>query len=45
MATFALGPTHPRAPEMDVQPGVPQGIITNFTMKSEDKQDLSRNRA
>ena len=31
---FILGPTHPAAPEMAVQEGVPQGEIFNFTMES-----------
>jgi enterochelin esterase-like enzyme len=35
---FILGPTHPPAPEMAVQPGVPQGTIYNFTMKSTDSK-------
>jgi enterochelin esterase family protein len=31
---FILGPTHPAAPEMTVQEGVPQGQVFNFTMES-----------
>jgi iron(III)-enterobactin esterase len=32
---FILGPTHPPAPEMSVEPGVPQGAVTEFTMTSD----------
>ncbi len=35
---FILGPTHPTAPEMTVQDGVPQGQIFNFTMESTDSK-------
>ena len=35
---FILGPTHPAAPEMTVQDGVPQGDIYNFTMESTDSK-------
>ena len=35
---FILGPTHPAAPEMTVQDGVPQGTIYNFTMESTDSK-------
>ena len=35
---FILGPTHPPASEMAVQPGVPQGTIYNFTMRSNDSK-------
>jgi enterochelin esterase-like enzyme len=35
---FIIGPTHPRAPEMTVQEGVPQGTVTEFTMKSSDSK-------
>jgi enterochelin esterase family protein len=35
---FILGPTHPPAPEMTVQPGVPQGAIFTFTMNSTDNK-------
>jgi enterochelin esterase family protein len=35
---FILGPTHPAAPEMTVQPGVPQGSVTEFTMTSADSK-------
>ncbi len=33
---FIIGPTHEPAPEMTVQPGVPQGTVYNFTMSSAD---------
>jgi enterochelin esterase-like enzyme len=35
---FIIGPTHPPAPEMTVQEGVPQGTIYNLTMKSSDSK-------
>jgi iron(III)-enterobactin esterase len=35
---FIIGPTHPAAPEMAVQEGVPQGTIVNFTMSSADSK-------
>jgi hypothetical protein len=35
---FIVGPTHNHAPEMAVQPGVPQGTIHNLTMKSVDSK-------
>jgi enterochelin esterase-like enzyme len=35
---FILGPTHPRAAEMSVQDGVPQGAIHEFTMNSADSK-------
>jgi enterochelin esterase family protein len=35
---FIIGPTHPRAPEMAVQEGVPRGAVVNLTMKSEDSK-------
>jgi iron(III)-enterobactin esterase len=35
---FILGPTHPPAPEMTVQEGVPQGTVFNFTMESKDSK-------
>ncbi|HWB32358.1 MAG TPA: alpha/beta hydrolase-fold protein [Acidobacteriaceae bacterium] len=35
---FVLGPTHTRAPEMDVHPGVPQGRVFEFTMTSADSK-------
>jgi enterochelin esterase-like enzyme len=35
---FIIGPTHPAAPEMTVQVGVPQGTIYNFTMESADSK-------
>ena len=33
---FVLGPSHLPSPDMQVQPGVPQGTIYTFIMKSED---------
>jgi enterochelin esterase family protein len=38
---FILGPTHPAAPEMSVQEGVPQGIVIDFTMASTDSRIYS----
>jgi enterochelin esterase family protein len=35
---FIIGPTHPRAPEMAVKDGVPQGTIITFKMKSTDSK-------
>jgi hypothetical protein len=35
---FVLGPTHTPAPEMSVQPGVPQGKVYEFTMSSADSK-------
>ena len=35
---FIIGPTHTPAPEMKVQPDVPQGQIFNFTMESKDSK-------
>src|SRR5437868_11730133 len=35
---FIIGPTHPRAPEMDVREGVPQGTLYEFTMESKDSK-------
>lgn len=35
---FILGPTHPPAPEMTVQPGVPQGTIFTFNMESTESK-------
>ena len=35
---FILGPTHPPAPEMTVEPGVPQGAVHAFTMNSADSK-------
>jgi iron(III)-enterobactin esterase len=32
---FILGPTHTPAPETSVEPDVPQGIVTEFTMTSD----------
>ena len=36
--TFILGPTHNRAPEFDVQEGVPKGTVEEFTMSSADSK-------
>jgi enterochelin esterase-like enzyme len=35
---FVIGPTYTPAPEMTVQPGVPQGTVHNFTMESKDSK-------
>jgi iron(III)-enterobactin esterase len=35
---FILGPTHNPAPEMTVQEGVPQGVVSTFTMESADSK-------
>ena len=35
---FVVGPTHTPAPEMTVQPNVPQGTVHNFTMSSADSK-------
>src|SRR5690242_680051 len=35
---FIIGPTHNAAPEMMVQPNVPQGTIYQFTMDSKDSK-------
>ncbi|MGC1460669.1 MAG: alpha/beta hydrolase-fold protein [Terracidiphilus sp.] len=35
---FILGPTHNPAPEMNVQTGVPQGQVIEFTMSSADSK-------
>jgi enterochelin esterase-like enzyme len=35
---FIIGPTHKTAPEMNVQEGVPQGTVHNFTMNSADSR-------
>ncbi len=35
---FVIGPTYTPAPEMAVQPGVPQGTIHNFEMSSADSK-------
>jgi enterochelin esterase-like enzyme len=35
---FIIGPTHPAAPEMSVQEGVPQGMVYEFTMQSTDSK-------
>jgi iron(III)-enterobactin esterase len=35
---FILGPTHPTAAEVTVQPGVPRGAVHDFTMNSADSK-------
>jgi enterochelin esterase-like enzyme len=35
---FIIGPTYTPAPEMSVQPGVPQGAVHKFTMESTDSK-------
>ncbi len=35
---FIVGPTHDRAPEMNVTKGVPQGTVHEFVMKSTDSK-------
>jgi iron(III)-enterobactin esterase len=35
---FIIGPTHPAAPEMTAQEGVPKGTIFNLTMQSTDSR-------
>jgi enterochelin esterase-like enzyme len=35
---FILGPTHIPAPEMTVQPGVPQGTVFEFNLRSADSK-------
>ncbi|HEV7218880.1 MAG TPA: alpha/beta hydrolase-fold protein [Terriglobales bacterium] len=35
---FIIGPTHNPAPEMSVQPGIPQGAVFEFTMNSADSK-------
>jgi iron(III)-enterobactin esterase len=35
---FVLGPTHTPAPEVTAQPGVPQGQVIKFMMKSSDSK-------
>jgi enterochelin esterase-like enzyme len=35
---FVIGATHPPAPEMQVQAGVPQGTVHTFTMSSADSR-------
>ena len=35
---FVVGPPYTPAPEMAVQPGVPQGTVHNFTMESKDSK-------
>ncbi|HVT81064.1 MAG TPA: alpha/beta hydrolase-fold protein, partial [Phycisphaerae bacterium] len=35
---FILGRTHPRAPEMTVKEGVPQGAVITFTMNSSESK-------
>src|SRR5688572_5416059 len=38
IGNFVIGPTHTPAPEMTAQPGVPQGVIHTFEMKSSDSK-------
>ena len=35
---FIIGPTHPKAPEITAQEGVPQGDVFTFTMNSSDSK-------
>src|SRR5829696_4685652 len=35
---FIIGPTHPKAPEMTPQDGVPLGTVHNLEMKSSDSK-------
>ena len=35
---FIIGPTHNRAPEFEVQDGVPKGMVYEFTMSSTDSK-------
>jgi enterochelin esterase-like enzyme len=35
---FILGPTHPPAPEMTEQPGVPKGVVHTFEMPSSESK-------
>src|SRR6266436_3791267 len=35
---FIIGPTHPAAPEVTAQPGVPTGKLYKFTMRSSDSK-------
>src|SRR5687768_14618134 len=35
---FIIGPTHPKAPEIMPQDGVPQGTVHNLEMKSSDSK-------
>jgi enterochelin esterase-like enzyme len=35
---FIIGPTHDHSPDMDAQPGVPQGTLYEFTMSSTDSK-------
>src|SRR5688500_11347479 len=35
---FIIGPTHPKAPEMTPQDGVPRGTVHELTMKSTDSK-------
>jgi enterochelin esterase family protein len=35
---FIIGPTHTPAPDMSVQPGVPQGTVSEFVMQSADSK-------
>src|SRR5688572_5283303 len=38
LGNFVIGPTYTPAPEMTVQPGVPQGTVHNFEMSSADSK-------
>lgn len=38
VGNFIIGPSHPRAPEMVVQEGVPQGKVFNVTMNSSESK-------
>ncbi len=38
VGNFIVGPTHPAAPEMKVQEGVPQGMVHELTLQSTDSK-------
>ena len=38
VGNFVIGPTHEPSPDTQVQPGVPQGTVHNFTMESTDSK-------
>ena len=38
MATFIIGPMHPRAPESMANPDVPKGEVKSFMMRSQDSK-------
>jgi hypothetical protein len=38
IGNFVIGPTHAPSPDTQVQPGVPQGTVYNFTMESTDSK-------